>query len=454
MSGLLPRLVRDKIRTPQLAAFARHCFLNASEAALVSDFSAPNPMPTPNKIRVLPIRRHLAALAVAVAAAPITQAALWTYTSDANTLHLYTFEEQSGMSSTANLGTKGGRVLTVKETSTDTRKSETVQRADMLGHTGLAGFGNAVKIAHVGSGTNPAGNEGVGFDFNGNGFYSQGMFNRPAEDRITDFRTYFPGSYTLEAMINLPSIANPGGATNGRSIISFDSSTENSRSVFFRVSAGELHLVNANNNKSVGISLVVAIPTAGPEAFEPNVWFHVAVVHDAADGGSTQFYWTRVDPSRSQATPLGPRFTGPQTPNNVTASPALALGADSRHAFSESLGGLLDNVRISSVARGPGDFIFYSQDIGLSVARDGHDVSLGWTPPKGVTNLVNIYRHTKPEKDGRIQLAAIHVDSGTFADRLPSDAAPYWYWVGYIDRSGNYVEHGPYEAKPTSVWQP
>jgi hypothetical protein len=437
--------------------------MDASEAGLAVGSPATHPMHNPFKIRFVPIRYHLAVLAAAVATSSIAQAALRTYTADAKTLHLYPFDEAADTSFTANLGTMGGSAITVRETSSNHQANACAIPTDMLGHTGFSGFGNAVRIfakpvASTGGKVNPSGNEGVGYDANGDGDYSQGSLNKFTPDKLANYRSYFPGSYTFEAMINIPSIASID-PSHGRTIVSFDSSTENQRSIFFRIASGELapgelQLVNASRDNVLGVSRAVAIPITGPDAFEPNAWFHVAVVHDASGGGSTQFYWTRVSPSRTQASTLGPRFTGPQAPNNKTASPTLALGSDSRHAFTQSLGGLLDNVRISNVARGPGDFIFCSYDIGLSVARDGHDISLGWTLPIGVTSLVNIYRNTKPEKDGRIQLAAIHVDSSTFADRLPSDVSTYWYWVGFMDRTGNYIENGPYEAKPTSVWQP
>lgn len=286
----------------------------------------------------------------ASATVPAAQAALQTYTSDANTLHLYTFNEAAGGSTVANSGTLGGNALTVQEGSTSTGTNTSALRTDMLGQAGFSGFGNAVNIAKVTSATNPSGNQGVGFDFSANGAYSQGSgTSTAAQDRITNFSNYFTGSYTLEAMINIPSTANTAGQ---RSIISFESNITASRSVYLRIDAGNLQLGNAGTFRSI------AIPTTGPDAFAANEWFHVAVVHNIADGGTTQFYWTKVDPARSVVSPLGIAFTGTQTPQNSVGSPNLALGSDSRQAFTESLGGLLDNVRISSIARSADQFIF------------------------------------------------------------------------------------------------
>jgi autotransporter-associated beta strand protein len=93
-------------------------------------------------------------------------------------------------------------------------------------------------------------------------------------------------------------------------------------------------------------------------------------------------------------------------------------------------------------------------EIDLGVARDGRDILLGWTPPEGVTSLVNIHRNTQPAKEGRRLIASIHAESSTFADRPPSSSAAYWYWVSFIDDSSRPVEHGPYEARPAAVWHP
>ena len=408
-------------------------------------------MKLPNEFLSVPFRGLTATLVIASFATPITQAALQSYRPDADTLHLYTFEEARGMSFAANLGTKGGKALTVRETSRSVQRNVAQLRTDMLGYAGFAGFGDAVRISSLGTPENPSGMEGLGFDYNGDGNYDQGMINHAAADRVVNYKTYFPGSYTLEAMVNLPSITDTD-PLSGRTIISFDSSSENHRSIFFRVASGQLQLLNTEN--TVGITRAIAIPTTGPDAFEPDVWFHVAVAHRSADGGSTQFYWTRVDPSRTQANAIGPRFTGPQTPLNRAGTPTLAFGSDSRQAFTQSLGGLLDNVRISAVARGPRDFIFHLDEIGLSVARDGRDILLGWSPPQNITSPVNIYRHTKPEKNERIHLAAVHAESSSFADHVPSGSSSYWYWVDFINASGILAEYGPFETKPTAVWHP
>ena len=297
-------------------------------------------------------RPLLAALVAAFAGVSPSQAALQTYTSDANTLHLYTFDEAAGGSVTANSGSIGGNALAVRENNTTTGTNTSVLSTTMLGQTGFFGFGNAVSIAKVGTAANPQNNEGVGYDFSANGAYSQGSgTTTAAQDRITNYSTYFDtGSYTLEAMINIPSTANtPSGQ---RSIISFESNINASRSMYLRIDGGNLQLGNAGSFRSI------AIPTTGPDAFVADAWFHVAVSHNPDSGGSTQFYWTRVDASRSIAASLGAAFTGAQVPASQTGSPNLALGTDSRQAFTESLGGLLDNVRISDVARTADQFIF------------------------------------------------------------------------------------------------
>ncbi len=295
--------------------------------------------------------------ATAVSSASAVSGALLPYTADAATLHLYHFDEAAGTSIASNSGSVGGNALTVQESATTlgSSASSTGVVTTMLGAAAYPGLGSAVSVAKpvpVSPATYAVGNQGIGFDASNNGAYSQaGGSSTLSQDALPTgaFSGYFSGgSYTLEAMVNLQAINTPW-STGQRDIISFESNVTTSRSIYLRIDAGALQLGNAGSFRSF------AIPTAGPDAFTPGEWFHAAVTHDASTQ-ETKFYWTRADPSRTQASLLT-TFFGPQVPQNLAGRPNLMIGSDSRQSLNESLGGLIDEVRISSVARGPGEFL-------------------------------------------------------------------------------------------------
>lgn len=312
-------------------------------------------------------RPLLAALVAAFAGVSPSQAALQTYTSDANTLHLYTFDEAAGGSVTANSGSIGGNAYTVQEARTGSASGNASSASavtTMLGATGFSGFGNAVSVAKpvpVSPATYAAGNQGVGFDASGNGSYTQNSSGSTvlAQDALPSsgntFASYFSGSgkdgsFTMEAIVNLPAIDTPwtGGQ---RTLISFESNVTSSRSMYLRIDAGALQLGNAGSFRST------AIPVAGDHAFTANQWFHAAVSYNAATT-TTTFFWTKVDAAFTTANSIGSTVNAQAPANLGSGRPSLALGTDSRGTLSESLGGLLDNVRISDVARTADQFIF------------------------------------------------------------------------------------------------
>ncbi len=328
-------------------------------------------MNTLPKIHPTVTRPLLAALAAAFVGVSASQAALQTYTSDANTLHLYTFSEAAGGSATANSGTIGGNAITAQESrSSISGNASTITSAtNMLGQTGFTGFGNAVNVAKpvpVSPATYVVGNQGIGFDASGNGSYSQNSSTTStfSQDALPSsgntFASYFSGggkdgSFTMEAMINVSAINTPW--TNGqRTLISFESgvtagSFPNNRSMYFRIDGGALQLGGAGDFRST------AIPVVGDHAFAANQWFHAAVTYNAATT-TTTFYWTRVDAAFTSANSIG-STVGAQAPANLASGrPNLSFGSDSRGTFNETLGGLLDNVRISDIARTADQFIF------------------------------------------------------------------------------------------------
>ena len=103
----------------------------------------------------------------------------------------------------------------------------------------------------------------------------------------------------------------------------------------------------------------VEIPTTGEHAYSTGSWYHVAVTYngleEAAD--NLKLYWTNADSDIVEANLLG-AFTLNQDLNPAVES-NFAVGNELRSfgGFSENFEGLIDEVRISSVAREASDML-------------------------------------------------------------------------------------------------
>src|SRR6267378_4042557 len=117
------------------------------------------------------------------------------YTPDANTLHLYHFDEPAGGVVVANSGTIGGNAYSVNETAASATPPTVTT---VLGAAAFSGFGNAVSFPTVGY--------LLGFDANASGAYQGDVSSTVlSADRI-NMNTLNMGNggqtpWTIEAMI-------------------------------------------------------------------------------------------------------------------------------------------------------------------------------------------------------------------------------------------------------------
>lgn len=170
--------------------------------------------------------------------------------------------------------------------------------------------------------------------------------------------TYFTGAdgaFTFEAIIK-PFVAITA-IPNHMEIISGDDE-DASRSWQFRITtAGQLEF----NNLSVsGNQFLAALPTTGDHAYQAGQWYHVAVTYNGQQGtaGNLKFYWTKLDVETTTAIELASfQMSGDINPN---FAPDFAIGNEARNDPGENFEGLIDEVRISSIARGPDDMLFTS----------------------------------------------------------------------------------------------
>ncbi|MCB1129940.1 MAG: hypothetical protein KDN05_02350 [Verrucomicrobiae bacterium] len=286
-----------------------------------------------------------AAAASAALATASARAALVNYTADANTVYLFHLDEAAGASTAANSGTAGynglavdGNPLTAGAATADTT---------LLGATSYTGYGNAISVA---SGLD----RGLGVDVTGDGTFD-------VDDDTISLGTLVGtnNSFTLEAMINLPSLT----ASSHREIWCTDNSAGNGdRGFQFRITSGGLIEYNFIGDSTT--NLIWTIPTTGDNAFQANTWFHIAMTYTETGVGSPtlEAFWTLVDPSRTQANSLGAVQNANQDFDGALVAP-LVFGNEGRNTGSgvnmaESFLGSLDEGRISNVVRGAGDFIF------------------------------------------------------------------------------------------------
>lgn len=289
---------------------------------------------------------------------PVLHAGVAPYASaDADTTYLYHFNEASGVSSAANTGSTGRAALSVDGNPYAGDGVDQALITSVLGFPGLSGFGNAAYVISDAC---------LGVDADGNGAFRAGDAAPVGPDQMADHSTIYGtgNAFTLEAMINIPSIT-----SGNREIICTDhNGAAADRGFQFRVNGlGQLEF---NAIGTTPAAATVAIPTTGTHGFVPDQWFHVALTYD---GTTLRFYWTKVDASVTAANEIG---TNTVETVELADDAILVLGNEGRSTGGlggEPLGGYLDEVRISKVARTPGQFIFFNDG-----DTDGDGLPDGW----------------------------------------------------------------------------
>lgn len=269
------------------------------------------------------------------------------YVVDADTRYLFHFDEAADTSSAANVGSTGFAALSVDGNPYAGDGVGQPLITGVLGAAGFSGFGHAANVT---------GDACLGIDADGNGAFQAGDNAPVGADQMVNHATIFGAgnAFTLEAMIQLPSITG-----SNRQILSTDNNgATTDRGFQFRITSGgnlEFNFIGTTPG-----AFAAPIPTTGIHAFTPGAWFHVAL---ASDGTTMTLYWTRVDAAVTAANPIATNTTETVDLNDDAI---LVIGNEGRSTNGlggEPLGGLIDEVRISSVARGAEDFIFEPIDL-------------------------------------------------------------------------------------------
>lgn len=106
------------------------------------------------------------------------------------------------------------------------------------------------------------------------------------------------------------------------------------------------------------------IPTTGPNAIASNQWFHIAVTYNGVPNtpGNFNFYWTAMNPTNTSDNLI--LSTNLTTSLVANGKPSFSIGNSGRSDNGNWLG-LIDEVRMSSVVRGPSGMMFALSNVSL-----------------------------------------------------------------------------------------
>jgi len=181
------------------------------------------------------------------------------------------------------------------------------------------------------------------------------------QDNVSGHFRYFgeDGAFTYEMLVK-PEILPSKAGVIALGLLSLDGDADD-RIFNFRIEKqGFLAFMTLPHCGATGGGLAT-IPTTGPHALEIGQWYHVAVTYDGNAGmtNNLKLYWTRIDAHADEANLIG-RGTLSNDLNGKVGD--LAIGNEARgftqNAEAEPFPGLIEEVRISGVARHPSDFFF------------------------------------------------------------------------------------------------
>ncbi|MBC8095509.1 MAG: BNR-4 repeat-containing protein [Akkermansiaceae bacterium] len=285
-----------------------------------------------------------------------SHAALVPYTTDSATLHLWHLDT---VSAPAVDSVPGGTDLT------------TLSGGATLNQPSFAGFGSALS-------TLDGGQNGVAAASKDAVLSAQPLVNGAGDNVVMSLANPTNGAFTFEAIVRIdfdPALnlaaASPGnGRGSSMQILCGEGDVDAERVFQWRLAPVGLGSGNTavprlefiNLGQGSGIQTVIAsIPTSGPDAIVSNGWYHVAVTYDGNESlaENTAFFWTLLDTNRTGANLIG---TGSLANDLANAASDFTIGNEGRAngGTTDNFVGLIDEVRISRVARGIYDFYFTS----------------------------------------------------------------------------------------------
>lgn len=261
---------------------------------------------------------------------------------DAHTLHLWHLDEQQPPF--ADLGTPP-------------QPLEGLLNGALAGQPSVPGLGSAISFR-----ANAGGVPGESSLSGALLAASPRLVDGPDDNVPASFRYFGPdGAFTYEAVVKFDILPADAGVI-ACCLLSMDGDTDD-RVFNFRIEKeGFLSFIPLNNGGISGLGLA-SIPTRGPHAIDTEHWFHAAVTYDGNAGvtNNLKLYWTRLGPGLTAANRIGSGTLSADFKDaGITGD--FAIGNEARsfrgNAEAEPFPGLIDEVRLSGVARHPSDYFF------------------------------------------------------------------------------------------------
>jgi hypothetical protein len=330
------------------------------------------------KSSILSCSKKLIALAAFLSVATfarVSQAGLQVpYAPDADTLHLWHFDDPTNGPTPADFVSATDAVVSASITLTNFGSGATSSGAapGTPPYTNIFLRSQAAN-ANLGGSLNILAGGGLGANA-GKAYAWCGTTNNIGGylADTSSFKNNSSGAFTFEALLYVqgPVFA----TTNGTEweILCGDSQGENGgRSWQFRMQPGATPSLNLNFITATGgtsPNLSPLLPTSGPDALSVSNWYHVAVTYtgNTPTNGDTacvvSFYWTYFDAGRTNADLLA-SFTNAAW-GTLGGGPIPAVGGSARRnngvGNSGGFEGLIDEVRVSDIARSPSQMAFVS----------------------------------------------------------------------------------------------
>ena len=286
------------------------------------------------------------------------------YIADRDTLHLWQFDEPLSATNCAD-SVAGGVALTA------------VRNGATLGNVSLADFGEAASTYDAGPAATLAANP--------NGIPGRDAYLGPLPlvdgtgDNTALSFTGTNGAFTIEALLRVD--FNPTNQAvapdTGRSMQIISADAEETVRLFqFRMVwssvndlTPEIIFINIGNPIQ---SLAAVLPTTGSNALSTSNWYHLAATYNGQPNtaGNFKFFWTKVETNRTRADLLASlRMTN----NLPVGSGDWTIGNDGRATggSDQNWVGLIDEVRLSGVARQANEFIFRGVSVLAASSVDG-----------------------------------------------------------------------------------
>jgi hypothetical protein len=203
------------------------------------------------------------------------------------------------------------------------------------------------------------------------GIYAKTPANSTSDNTSTaSFRNSTTGAFTYELIMRAD--FDPTAAGASFQIISNDNDTS-PRDFQFTLN----HTADAGSNfflEFTEISPSIVAIDSNPFSITQGDWYHVAVTYDGNAGAANNmaFYWTDMTTNAGDAVAMS--VGSGSMPADLTAAESdFAIGAEARNAGGNTgqFLGLIDEVRISDIARGAHQFIFVPEPTCLALAIIG-----------------------------------------------------------------------------------